>query len=457
MDNQFGILLKKLITESETKANIVSQKLGYDPTYLSKWITGKKLPSQKSIDSTCEKLANIFSNDKNSDKIKQDLIRAYYSDLEFSTLENNMNKNISVVTSNADATDLILEVLQQLDYCGVKDITINTTLNLFQKFEYHIEDVINKLNKMNLESLTINMCASFDGYKHDSLIFCKNFLSLTSGHYYIDFNIYKQKRETPQILVINNTIAMNVVNFENVVFLCYYGFNEKYIEDISNSYNLIIRHMEKILSYAMPISLRKTNVQLNQFLQDNQSILFSESPAIFIPKNILHTLIENNELSIEGEELDEHVKYLVNVGNVFDKYTKHKNIKILIYESSLSYYINTGRIEIGGKKYIFTKEQIKEHILNICNYMRENDNIEFYTISDTIDFDTFGPDTPSIFLAPSTIAVGSTNNYTDETSYNFYFSAEESIIKIFENYLDSIMEKSSCVKLSADRLAAYIE
>ncbi len=458
MNNQFGFLLKKLIAESETKANVVSQKLGYDPTYLSKWITGKKLPSQKNIDSTCEKLANIFSDDKNKDKVKQELIRAYYSDLEFSSLENNMNKNISAITSNADATDLILEVLQQLDYSGVKDITINTTLNLFQKFEYHIEDVIKKLNKMNLESLTINMCASFDGYNaNDSLIFCKNFLSLTSGHYFINFNIYKQKKETPQILVINNAVAMNVVNFENIVFLCYYSFDKKYIEDIYNSYNLIIRHMEKILSYALPISLRKTNVQLNQFMQDNQSILFSESPAIFIPKNILNTLIEKNELNIQGEEWDEHVKYLVNVGNIFEKYTKHKNIKILIYESSLLYYINTGRMEIGGQKYIFSKEHIKEHILNICNCIRENDNIEFYSISNTIDFDTFGPDTPSIFLAPSSIAVGNTNNYTDETSYNFYFSAEESIIKIFERYLDSIIEKSSCVKLSADRLAAYIE
>ncbi len=269
--------------------------------------------------------------------------------------------------------------------------------------------------------------------------------------------IYKQKEETPQILIINNSIAMNVVHLENVVFLCYYSFNEKYIETISNCYNLIIRHMEKILSYAMPISLRKTNVQLNQFLQDNQSILFAESPAIFITKSILHTLIKKNELNIKGEEWDEHVKYLEQVGNIFEKYTRHNNIKILVYESLLSNYINTGRIEIGGKKHIFTKEQVKEHILNICNCMKKNENIEFYSISDTIDFDAFSSDTPSIFLTPSSIAVGNTNIYTDEPSYNFYFSTEESIISIFERYLDSIIKKSSCVKLSADRLSTYIE
>ncbi len=187
MNNQFGSLLKKLITERETKEKIISQKLGYDPTYLSKWITGKNLPSQKSIDSTCEKLANILSNGENFNEIKSSLISAYYSDLGFSMLENNMNKDISVITTNAEVTNLIVEILHQLDYCGVKNITINTTLNFFQKFEYYIEDIINKLHKMKLESLKINMCASFDEYTYDSLIFCNNFLSLASGNYFIDF------------------------------------------------------------------------------------------------------------------------------------------------------------------------------------------------------------------------------------------------------------------------------
>lgn len=457
MNNKFGSLLKKLITERGTKEKIVSQKLGYDPTYLSKWISGKSLPSKRSIDLICEKLAQILSDGEKTDNIKSDLISAYYSDMGLSKLENNMNKNISVLTTNADVTDLIVEILHQMEYSGIKNITINTTLNLFQKFEYHIEDIISKLHKMNLESLKINMCASLERYTYNPLIFCNNFLSLTSGNYFIDFNIYKQKEETPQILVINNVVAMNVVNLENVFFLCYYSFNEKYIESISNSYNLIVRHMEKVLSYAMPISLRKTNVQLNQFLQDNQSILFSESPAIFIPKSVVHTLIKNNELNIKGEEWDEHIEYLEQVSSIFEKHTKHNNIKILVYESLLSYYINTGRIEIGGKKHTFTKEQVKEHILNICNCMRENEKIEFYSISDTMDFNKFGCDMPSIFLTPSSIAVGNTNIYSDETSYNFYFSTEKSIIKIFEIYLDSIIEKSNCIKLSADRLTSYIE
>nr|WP_300092121.1 helix-turn-helix transcriptional regulator [Sedimentibacter sp.] len=457
MNNQFGTLLKKLIAQKGTKEKIVSEKLGYDPTYLSKWISGKNLPSQKSIDSICHNLSNILSDGKDKDKIMQNLISAYYSDMGLSKLENNMNKNISLITSVEDVTNLIVEVIQQLDYSGVKNITINTTLNLFQKFEYHIEDIIARLHKMKLESLKINMCASFEGYSYDPLIFCNNFLSLTSGKYFIEFNIYKQKEEIPQILVINNIIAMNVVSLENVAFLCYYSFNDKYIESLSNSYNLIVRHMEKIMSYAMPISLRKTNVQLNQFIQDNQRILFSESPAIFIPKNIVHALIRNNELGLEGAEWREHVEYLEQVSNIFEKYTRHNKVKVLIYESLLVHYVNTGRIEIGGKKHVFTKEQVKEHILNICSCMRENQNIGFYSISDTVDFNNLCCNNPSIFLTPSSIAVGNTDIYTDETSYNFYYSTEKSIINIFEKYLDSIIEKSYCVKLSADRLAAYIE
>lgn len=457
MNNNFGSLLKQLITENNTKEKIVSQKLGYDSTYLSKWITGKNLPSQKNVESICQSLANILSDGENSDKIKSDLINAYYSDLGFSLLESNMNKNISITTSDTDVTDLIVQILQQLDYIGIKDITINTTLNLFQEFEYHMEDIIAKLHNMNLERLQINMCASFDKITYDSLIFCNNILSLTSGNYFIDFNIYKQNTETPKILVINDVFAMNIVHLKNVVFLCYYSFDKKYIEAITNSYNLTIRHMEKVLSYVMPISLRKTNVQLNQLLQNNLSILFSESPAILIPKEILYSIIKNQKLNIESTEWEEHVNYLTQISNIFEKYTKHNNVKILIYESMLLQYINSGVIEIGGQKHVFTKEQIKKHILNICNCMRENTNIEFYTISDTIDFDTYCRNSPSIFLSPTSIAVGNTNIYTDKPSYNFYYSTEESIIKIFEGYIDTITKKSSCVKITADRLETYVE
>ncbi len=244
MNNNFGSLLKQLINKNNTKEKIVSQKLGYDSTYLSKWITGKNLPSQKNVESICQSLADILSDDENMDKVKSSLVNAYYSDLGFSLLESNINKNISITTSEADVTALIVQILQQLNNIGIKDITINTTLNLFQEFEYHMEDIIAELHNMNLESLQINMCASFDNITYDSLIFCNNILSLTSGNYFIDFNIYKQKMETPKILVINDVFAMNIVYLKNVVFLCYYSFDKKYIEAITNSYNLTIRHME---------------------------------------------------------------------------------------------------------------------------------------------------------------------------------------------------------------------
>ncbi|HBV66815.1 MAG TPA: hypothetical protein DEF04_00515 [Clostridiales bacterium] len=456
MDNNFGNFLKKLITDKETKSNIVSQQLGYDPTYLSKWITGKKLPSEKNIDSICEKLAHILSDGNDFENIKTDLMSNYYSDLGFSTLEGNMNKNISLVTSDVEVAHLIADVLQQLEYSKVKDITINTTINIFQEFEYHMADIINKLHNMNLKSLRLNMCASFEKYAYDPFILCNNILSLTSGNYFIDFNIHMQKTETPQFLVINDVFALNIVHLNNVVFLCYYSFDKKYIEAVNSSYGLIIRHMEKALSYVMPISLRKTNVQLNQFLQDNQRILFSESPSILIPKSIFQDLIRNNELNLEGAEWHEHMEYLEQVSKVFEKYTKFNKVKILIYESLLVHYINTGRIEIGGKKHVFTKEQVKEHFMNICECMRQNENFEFYCISDTVDFNNFYCSNPSIFLTPSSISIGNTNIYTDEVSNNFYFSTEKPIINIFEGYLDSIIEKSYCLKLTADRLAAYI-
>jgi len=90
MKNKFGNLLKNLIEEKNIKSKVVAQKINYDNTYLSKWITGKKLPSSRTIDAVCSKLSDIFSNGENKEQIKSDLIKAYYSDLDFLNLEHSI-------------------------------------------------------------------------------------------------------------------------------------------------------------------------------------------------------------------------------------------------------------------------------------------------------------------------------------------------------------------------------
>ena len=55
------VILKKLITITETKNLVLANITGYDVSYISKWVNGVKLPATKYIEQINEKLAKCFA------------------------------------------------------------------------------------------------------------------------------------------------------------------------------------------------------------------------------------------------------------------------------------------------------------------------------------------------------------------------------------------------------------
>lgn len=56
----FGDLLRQLLDLCDVKMYVLAQELGYDKSYLSKWINNTKLPSEKNIDETIARIAEVL-------------------------------------------------------------------------------------------------------------------------------------------------------------------------------------------------------------------------------------------------------------------------------------------------------------------------------------------------------------------------------------------------------------
>src|SRR5699024_5118009 len=57
----YSELLKSLIDFTDTKLMVLANALGYDTSYISKWCSGNKLPTAKSIHEINEILGEIFA------------------------------------------------------------------------------------------------------------------------------------------------------------------------------------------------------------------------------------------------------------------------------------------------------------------------------------------------------------------------------------------------------------
>ena len=58
----FGQLLEKLLYLSNQKKIVLAKELGYDISYISKWVNGKNIPTQKNISNICKMTSNFIVN-----------------------------------------------------------------------------------------------------------------------------------------------------------------------------------------------------------------------------------------------------------------------------------------------------------------------------------------------------------------------------------------------------------
>ncbi|MBQ3422761.1 MAG: hypothetical protein IJH34_14130, partial [Romboutsia sp.] len=67
----FGKLLEKLLYLSNQKKSVLAKVLGYDISYISKWINEKNLPTQKSISDICRTTAGFIVDSLNTSNMQE--------------------------------------------------------------------------------------------------------------------------------------------------------------------------------------------------------------------------------------------------------------------------------------------------------------------------------------------------------------------------------------------------
>ena len=71
MTNNFGEIIHKLLDITCEKNFRLANYLGYDVTYISKWINGSKLPSQKNITEIIDGICQFFMDNINESSLRQ--------------------------------------------------------------------------------------------------------------------------------------------------------------------------------------------------------------------------------------------------------------------------------------------------------------------------------------------------------------------------------------------------
>lgn len=103
MKNQFGKSLRSQMEKAGIKESELADALSYDATYISKWINGSKLPSERNAERIIGQMADCFAAHTNVPEAERaaqrqqglaELKMAYASDRSYLIFQNYNKLNI---------------------------------------------------------------------------------------------------------------------------------------------------------------------------------------------------------------------------------------------------------------------------------------------------------------------------------------------------------------------------
>lgn len=395
----FHILLNKLISISSIKKTRLAEYLNYDISYLSKWISGKNLPSKKNINIISSMISeficnNITSKDKEilidyldfdqekstislSLRIENELMDSYYN-----TVKENVNSDYDNPRNNNNDGSIIV-FPEHLNHFGLKKIKEslkqNNNLNIivscdffamndknaYYLFEKEIYDYISDANcRFNMRAILSYR------YLYDDIV--RNIETL----YYIIvslpfdlFQIYMTKDMIcNDVFILKDYIAVISGYFNSSRYLFTTAVNR--LEDVQELYNV----NDKLISNNCSIICKPYNDNIFTIFRilisgSKFKFIISNINELFLPKDLFKKIASS---VFEPDQAD----LLCNLHDKMDTILKNEHVKLIMYRKEEIDYLSSGKLHFFNKKVNVELEDRLRHLNNLSSIMQINDKLD---------------------------------------------------------------------------------
>lgn len=428
-NNTFGQLLDQLLYISNQKKGTLAKELGYDTSYISKWITGKNLPTPKNINKVCKSISSfiVTSLDStshqdiinyfgiNSDECDKAFLIKYVSrELKESYL-NTQHKSTQkipkdtqlemkyngLVTVNTKLRKQYLENEIYIYLSKNKEIDIIIAADLFQS-NYEESISLSNMKKgiyslQNNENIKIRFLAGFTGESNNIIMDAIMILNMVATYPQLDFEIYNCAITSDSYFFIIKDELLNTSIF-NKNGECIFSTMSKEKETIDELYysleGLLKRQGKPIFEKKDVISIIKNNIYTQYILGNDLRWLIGSMNELFMPEDLFIEV--GKEVFGDNNEIMEELNKI----NIFlNNKTYKSDLKILIYENELRRYISSGELRFFNVPVKLSFQQRERHIEYMKKILRENSNLEIKLIEGDFVEEFKDKLNPSLYLS----------------------------------------------------------
>lgn len=388
--NRFGKLLDQMLTAVDLKKYTLSNVLKYDVSYISKWVNGHTLPSEKTAEQTIATIIQCIIDSANEEqkarfiqdyqvRTEQELVSAMYDHLkceyDYARMQQK-TQNVESIANVAYYPELSLaQFISRMSHPvlrRVSSLNIMASMDLLSmEHEYRLQivDVQHEGIYSNLYFPHVHFSLSIDiSQWADNLIYDTIFLfNLLSSSTHVDFKLYGSNSSRSHVVfaVENDFVISGLLMDQRRCLSVVASEDSETAQTIYYSIqNLCVRENLLFRKTSM-LKMVGENVYLRTLLAQNNRWLIGHLTEHFLPDDLFEELLEQNWSKLT----DEHIQYDKNVFRKLHQLTSNMlesvTLRVLVYETAFQDLIVNHQIDFFDQKVMLTDEQCRRYLQHV--------------------------------------------------------------------------------------------
>lgn len=467
--NRFSSLLEHLMSVAELKNYTLAQELQYDVSYISKWVSGRMIPAEKTEKKVLHGISNCIVESASEDGLANliqdyrvdndsDLKQAIYDNLE---AEYNYVKDLQKNTGTSVAPKTFyypeLALAQYVSKMRhpvlrrVKSLDIMASMDLMSmSHEYRLQIVSIENGHLSEQrmypdvhfSMLINLNIDSWDYIYDTIFLMNMMTNMT----HIDFQLYSGNQASGRaIFAVKNDFAISgmLAGKRRCISVA--------VSEDAEGCNVLYHHIKELCTREM-LLFRRTKMDemlmkheyVHSMLSPNLRWLVGHMTEHFLPDDLFEEILESYPLESEDSMLNHDT--LRNIHKLTGSIIQESNIRLMIYESAFSDLAVSNELDFFNRKVMLTADQKMRYIEHLLSLIQDNDNVQVKLIYGKFVSDFQYIANQCVFLSDSMSYLRLDNSTNKEN--NLIVINRSDIQSVFDNFYEEIWTHTEDVVIS---------
>ena len=472
--NEYGPLLKKLISFSGMKMSTVANLLSYDLSYISKWCNQSKLPASRTASEINRTLAGAFAVEikargdeerfrkyfsVSEDKLEEGILHLLteaYKDSEGKSAgvySAETGTPARILTKASDIYDFFHRELVELVRSEEDALEILCTLDLAHFLGSSGPEAFVAQTALPDIRVKIGMDKNAFNSGGKELKSLYAFLNL---YHKVAFDIYDNSlMDTMNTIVVKGKLAILCALDQHsristaVVIQDMEKVNQIYLKLLP-----VFRSSSLMLHHARAAEFNKSGYRTDFYARENYQILTVRGFEFLLPVEcwgpIIQTAMEKHDGGFEARIVE---KMQITWEEIFEK----SSMDFFTTKSSLLKYLEDGEIVFLDVVYHMSVPERKLHIQKVLDITKKNPNIHFYVIDDDCLPEMQHLFGASVYSNRRKIFLKNLWNLREESESQFYCMDSEQMISDTVQFFDKLRDSVYCYPFDAESLQRFVD